>query len=205
MKPDNIVPVEHIKECFEYREEEVDGVLQGNVYRKYRKDMKHSWNARFADKRIGKKHNNRYTTASIKYNGILYSISIHIIVWVINNNCYPKEVIDHIDRNPENNLISNLREASFYLNSLNRAPSNNRTSQYKGLSFKKACNRWEVQYSLNYKDKFVGYFNDEIEAALAYNETVLKNHDPKFVYLNDISNGYTNKEYPNKPRGWKPE
>jgi hypothetical protein len=198
------IPVEYIQQYFEYREEYVDGVLQGNVYWKHREDKSNQWNAKHAGKKVNKK-GGKYCKTSITYNKISFAISLHTIVWIINNNCHPKIMIDHKDRNAANNLISNLREADSYLNSLNKAPNNNRTSQYKGLSFKKSAKKWEVQISFNYKDKYIGYFVDELEAALAYNEAILKVHDTEFAYMNDISNGYTNKAYPNMPRHWVPE
>ena len=199
------IPVEYIQQCFEYREEWVDGVLQGNVYWKYREDIPKHWNTRYAGKKSGSIDSYGYYRIIIKYNSITANILLHNVVWILNNGVYPSGIIDHIDRNKTNNLISNLREADAYLNNLNTPSIPNKSSQYKGVSWSKSKSKWLVQYSLNNKVYFVNRFVNELEAALAYNEAISKIHNTEFAYMNDISMGYTNKEYPNKPRGWKPE
>lgn len=57
-------------------------------------------------------------------------LQVHRVIWYLINGVYPDidSVIDHIDGNPHNNLISNLRLVSYHLNSKNRSKqSNNRT------------------------------------------------------------------------------
>ena len=199
------IPVEYIKQCFEYREEWVDGVLQGNIYWKYREDMSVQWNTRFSGKKAGTPDGKGYHHICVTYNGFRCLLKTHTVVWILNHNCYPNDMLDHKDNNRLNNLIKNLRLADAYLNNLNTPPLPNRPSQYKGVSLSKNTPKWRVQYRLNKKTKHVGMFVDELKAALAYNEAISKVHNTEFAYMNDISNGYTNKEYPNKPRGWKPE
>ena len=63
------IPVEYIKECFEYREEVVDGVLQGNVYWKYREDRAKEWNTKFVGKKAGNLDSYGYYNTSLRYNG----------------------------------------------------------------------------------------------------------------------------------------
>jgi hypothetical protein len=199
------IPVEYIKECFEYREECVDGVLQGNLYWRYREDMPKRWNSKMANKKAGSINGQGYYIVEIKYNNMRCVMKLHNVVWILNVGYYPDDVLDHEDNNRTNNLISNLRKADTYLNNLNIPPFSNKLSQYKGVSYVKDRLKWYVNYSLNYKNNFVGYFDDELEAALAYNEAISKVHNTDFAYFNDISMGYTNKAYPNMPRNWVPE
>ncbi|HDT6063955.1 TPA: HNH endonuclease [Enterobacter kobei] len=57
----------------------------------------------------------------VKISGISYGA--HRVVWSIANGEIPQGMtIDHIDRNPENNEISNLRLADKYLQARNRKP-----------------------------------------------------------------------------------
>lgn len=42
------------------------------------------------------------------------------------------------------------------------------TSKYKGVSFKKASNKWRTRITINGKQKHLGYFKTEIEARQAY-------------------------------------
>lgn len=205
------IPVEYIQKCFEYREEWVDGVLQGNVYWKYREDKPNNWNVRFAGKKAGWLDDKGYYNLKITYNKTPYILKLHNVIFIIHENRYPHDnmVIDHIDRNKTNNIFSNLRESFIYQNNLNSGPSHNKKhSRYKGVGY--TFNRWQVRVykkdenNINI-NRFSRLIDDELEAALLYNQEVVKHHDIEYVYLNDISNGYTNKEYPNKPRGWKPE
>lgn len=200
------IPVEYIKQCIEYREEVVDGVLQGNVYWKHREDMPNNWNGRYAGKKAGSKNNAGYYTIYMKYNGKQFCVRSHNFIWVLCENRYPHDnmVIDHIDRNKINNLKENLRELNQYQNTLNSNPSDNKTSAYKGVRYKYCRKTWEVRASKN-KKSISKCAKDEIEAAILYNEEIIKLHGSQFVFLNDISMGYTNKEYPNMPRHYEPE
>jgi hypothetical protein len=199
------IPVEYIKECFEYREEYVNGVLQGNVYWKYREDKSVQWNGRFAGKKAGAIDSFGYCVTSVVYNSFRCHLKIHTIVWILNHGCYPDDMIDHKNNNRSNNLIVNIRPADAYLNILNTEPLPNRSSQYKGVYFRKAERKWVTRYTLSAETYYVGGFIDELEAALAYNESITTVHNIEYAYFNDISNGYTNKEYPNMPRHYEPE
>jgi len=53
----------------------------------------------------------------IRFNRVRYSASR--LAWYLTYGEWPKGVIDHIDRNPSNNKLSNLRDASHSLNSMN--------------------------------------------------------------------------------------
>jgi hypothetical protein len=200
------IPVEYIKQCFEYREEEVDGVLQGNVYWKYREDMPKWWNTKFAGKKVGNINGRGYYSTILVYNGFRCCLSNHIIVWIINKGCYPINVIDHIDRNKINNLIVNLDDCLQEDNANNRGANSNSSSHFRGVSFITRRNKWYVQIEVNEKGIFGGYFDDEIQSALKANKLIIENFGhTKNLYQNDISMGYTNPQYPNKPRGWVPE
>jgi hypothetical protein len=199
------IPVEYIHQCFEYREEVVNGVLQGNVYWKYRENVRKEWNTRFSGKKAGNIDFYGYCSTGIRYNNITCRIKLHVIVWILNHGCYPDNILDHIDNNRSNNIISNLRKANPHLNNLNVLPQPNKSSQYRGVYFNKVVSRWHTQYALNRKRNHVGHFDDEIEAALAYNEAISKVFNKEYAYINDISMGYTNQEYPNMPRHWEPE
>jgi hypothetical protein len=199
------IPVEYIQKCFEYREEEVDGVLQGNVYWKYREDKPKGWNTKYSGKKVGSLDAKGYCCTTLVYNGFRCLLKIHRIVSILNTGHYPVDMIDHIDRNKLNNLIQNLRPANAYLNNLNTPAHSNKPSQYKGVYFNKDMFKWRVQYNFNNKTYHVGYFVDELEAAIAYNKAILKVFNTEYAYMNDISMGYTNQTYPNMPRGWVPE
>ena len=93
--------------------------------------------------------------------------------------------VDHVDRNPKNNSLSNLRWVTNQQNSMNRTKQNNTSSLYKGVSWYKQNKKWKSQIQLDGKRIYLGYFIDEEEAARAYNEKAIK-HFGEFASLNNI-------------------
>lgn len=86
-------------------------------------------------------------------------------------------MVDHIDRNPLNNRRNNLRIATNGQNSRNvPKTSAKRSSVYKGVSWHKRKNKWIASCAINSRNKFLGYFNDEIEAAKAYDLSAKELH-----------------------------
>lgn len=51
-----------------------------------------------------------------------------------------------------------------------------RTSQYSGVSFKKKPQKWETSIYFNGKHNYIGSYKSELEAAIAYNEFIIKNN-----------------------------
>jgi hypothetical protein len=71
-----------------------------------------------------------YLIACIYYNKKKYTKNIARLVYDSFNECECKQTIDHIDRNPQNNHISNLRCVSHKDNSKNRDNYSNTTNKY---------------------------------------------------------------------------
>lgn len=76
--------------------------------------------------------------------------------------------IDHINGLRNDNRRNNLRFVTDQQNSWNTKKPNHNTSGYKGVSFCKARNKYEVRIRAETKNKFLGYYDSPIEAALAY-------------------------------------
>ena len=76
--------------------------------------------------------------------------------------------IDHIDINPSNNKIENLRVVNNSQNSINKNKRKNCSSKYKGVSWYKKTNKWQAQISIDGKNKHLGLFANEEDAYLAY-------------------------------------
>ena len=97
---------------------------------------------------------------------------VHRLVWfLLTLKEVPEDLfIDHIDGNRLNNNINNLRLATALENQYNKARQSNGTSQYKGVWYDKAKDCWKA--SIRFKDKrhYIGQFETELDAALAYDE-----------------------------------
>ena len=94
-------------------------------------------------------------------------------------------LIDHKDRNPLNNIKNNLREASRVENSRNRTKQSGTTSKYKGVSWDKDRGRWRAYICRRGYAKYIGLFDREIDAAIAYNNAA-KLKFGEFAVLNII-------------------
>jgi uncharacterized protein YueI len=84
--------------------------------------------------------------------------------------------IDHIDGNGLNNQKSNLRAATPQQNSWNakKSTSANCSSKYKGVSWHSKNKKWISQIMLDNKSIYLGSFDNEIIAALSYNDAAKK-------------------------------
>jgi hypothetical protein len=77
----------------------------------------------------------------------------------------PREV-DHRDGDPLNNRRANLRVvASAAEQSQNRASHRNTTSRYRGVCWSKRHKKWYASCTVAGKQKYLGLFDDEEEAA----------------------------------------
>lgn len=92
--------------------------------------------------------------------------------------------IDHIDGNTLNNRRINLRPTTQQENCMNRRKrSDSLSSSYKGVSFCNRRKKWQSQIMKKGVHYHMGFFNDEIEAARAYNIKALELHG-EFAKLN---------------------
>ena len=92
-------------------------------------------------------------------------------------------VVDHIDGDGLNNCKSKLRVCTYAENTLNRWPRCNGRSRYKGLSWQKRTGKWEVRITKCGKRTYLGTFEDEIKAAMAYDRKAEVLFG-QFAYLN---------------------
>jgi hypothetical protein len=93
-------------------------------------------------------------------------------------------VVDHINRNGLDNRKANLRAATHAQNICNRRTSKvTGRSKYRGVSWSKEKKKWSAQIHSGGKCKFAGYFEDEVEAAKAYDSAARKYHG-EFAFTN---------------------
>jgi len=138
-------------------------------------------NNNFKDKRIqrtfGTKHHTGYMNMGIGSRSYL----VHrIIAQAFLSDFDELLEVDHVDGNKANNDISNLRMASRGDNlRAHVTKKEGCTSKYRGVSWSKGSKRWVANCTINHKFKYLGYFNDEREAAIARDAYVFSQGFPK--------------------------
>lgn len=142
---------QEIHELFDYRD--------GQIYWKkpYKKNARHK-----AGDLAGFINNGYW---GVRMNGKFYAA--HRIVWLLHNDFLPRDV-DHIDGNPLNNKIENLRAATRQQNAYNSKKPSNNTSGYKNVIWHKNSKKWQVLMRVDGKMRWFGtYFDKEVANFVA--------------------------------------
>lgn len=139
---------EHLNELFEYKD--------GELYRR---------------KPCGTVDGSGYMQTGIK--GKYYKN--HRIIFMMHYGYVP-DYIDHIDGNPLNNRIENLRPATSSQNQYNTSIRSKNRSGVKGVSFDPSSKKWKARIGFDNKDILLGKFNTVEEAAKVVNDAREKYH-----------------------------
>ena len=91
--------------------------------------------------------------------------------------------IFHKDGDRLNNQKNNFKITTPQQNLMMRKPRKSKTSKYKGVYWDKVRNKWAARIGINRKQKYIGRFDIEEEAALAYDEQA-KIIFKEYAYLN---------------------
>jgi hypothetical protein len=123
-----------------------------------------NWNTRRAGKAAGnidKKHG----AVTIRLEGKLYLAHRMAVAYM--NGSWPKLVIDHINGNPVDNRIINLRECTQSENMRNRSVQKNNKGGLLGVRFRPHHGKWEARINAGGKTVWRQYFMSAQEAVEA--------------------------------------
>lgn len=94
--------------------------------------------------------------------------------------------IDHINRDKLDNRKCNLRIVTRSQNCANRSSFRTSSSQYKGVHWNRKCGLWEAAIRQDSRITNLGFYENEIAAASAYNDYARKLWG-EYAVLNDIT------------------
>jgi hypothetical protein len=152
---DSILTQELVKRNFEY--------IDGELYWRY---MPHPAKNKHAGWIDASGHR------SIGFIG--HTFKAHRMIYLYHHGHLP-EFIDHIDNNPQNNRIENLREATAIQNSWNQKKRKTNTTGVKGVSWNKKTSKWIARCMINYESHYLGHFESLEKAQKALIDFRTKN------------------------------
>lgn len=167
---------EYLKECFDYDVETGDLIWRARP-RGHFKSRKAYGGSRQFEGRIAGKLN--------KWNGYRYihisaarrSFFAHRLVWFWHFGRFPVDDLDHINRNRSDNRVENLRECTRSQNLQGR--QSKRLGLSRGVR-SEPPNRWSARIWVGGKERRLGSFKSEKDAALAYARAAV-DHFGKFA------------------------
>ena len=94
------------------------------------------------------------------------------VIWAWMEGIHPPRLVDHVDRDEDNNRWSNLRLATYSQNNRNKSVAKNSTSGVTGVNW--VGDRWKVTITVDGKRKEMGRFFSVEEAAIARRRAEIK-------------------------------
>lgn len=111
--------------------------------------------------------------------GEVLEITIHKLILPVKDGMQ----VDHINGNKLDNRKENLREVTHQQNQWNKGLYKSNTSGYIGVSWRERDKKWRAQIKINKENRHLGFFDDPVEAARAYDKAAVEFFG-KYAYLN---------------------
>ena len=105
----------------------------------------------------------------------------HRLAWFYINGAWPKQQLDHINRQKTDNRICNLRECNDSQNRKNIGLNKVNKSGFKGVSIDKFNSNWKARIFIEGKEIWLGRHKTAELASQAY-EAYAKQHHSEFYY-----------------------
>jgi hypothetical protein len=98
----------------------------------------------------------------------------HRLAWLWMTGEWPSAEIDHINGDPADNRIANLRPATSSQNKANARLRSDNSSKLKGVSYDRQRQKWLARIVLAGRARNLGRFTDPAAAHAAYAEAAAK-------------------------------
>ncbi len=124
----------------------------------------------------GQKDNGRRTIC-LKASGRRQETTVARIVWECFKGPLPGyREIDHIDNDPTNTRLGNLRSATQAEVTRNSGMRKNNASGFKGVSLNRRNGRYQAKIVNDRKQIHLGWYESARDAAIAYDEAAVRLH-----------------------------
>ena len=135
------------------------------------------WNPKHAGRVAGAKHNGAYGKVYWTIRLARVPILAHRLAWLlVHGDPWPHE-IDHIDGDPLNNRIANLRLATRSQQSANsRRQAQGTQTGVKGVTPNPSSNGYDARITVSGKTHYIGHFRTIEDAAEARRKAAIKLH-----------------------------
>lgn len=173
VKVNPVPPKWFLDECFEYFPETGELRWRKRPLSHFVDDVAmRKWNTRWAGTATKTLGNGDHIIVQVIFEGKRFRPQITRVIFAMLQRTVPDgQLIDHIDRNPLNNRISNLRPITPQQSAFN-SETKPRTRNHglpRGVYPQFGCiNRWQAKIRHNYKEICLGTFGSPEEAHAAY-------------------------------------
>lgn len=123
-----------------------------------------NWNSQFAGKEaLTASHSHGYR------HGVILDTKMyaHRVAWAIYHGRWPEHSLDHVNGDPTDNRIENLRDVPQKLNCRNTSRSRRNTSGVTGVTWHDQRQKWTAQITIDGVTKHLGLFADLSDATKA--------------------------------------
>ena len=132
---------------------------------------------KFGKERILKPSNNGkgYFQVILWKDGKLKTKKIHVLVAMAFLGHIPngnKIEVDHKNNIKNDNRLENLQLLSCEEHRIKTTKNKNSSSQYTGVYWSKHAKKWQAQIRIDGKNKYLGLYETEIDAHLAYQKAL---------------------------------
>lgn len=162
MTEKKLITAEELRKLIHYNPETGIFVWLTRMLRPGLERIDKGWNTRLAKKTIAPRLDKKgYSQICIAPFSNQFA---HRLAWLYVYGTWPNGEIDHINGNPIDNRIENLREATHQQNMCNQKIRSDNTSGVKGVSHTKRGKPWRAQININGKVVYLGNFSTKEEA-----------------------------------------